>query len=83
MGLVDHVSNDPMSVAMELASSISALAPLSVEGAKKILTGLSMGAGALDLAAADAFIDLASASEDYEEGRRAFAEKRPPNFHGK
>ena len=83
MGLIDHVSDDPMSKAMAFAASIARLAPLSVEGAKKILTGLSMGPGAFDLRDADAFIDQASASEDYEEGRRAFAEKRPPVFHGK
>ncbi|MGD9837099.1 MAG: enoyl-CoA hydratase-related protein [Afipia sp.] len=83
MGLIDHVSTNPMSAARALAAEIAGLAPLSVEGAKRILTGLSMGAGALDLRAADSLIDAASASEDYEEGRRAFAEKRPPVFRGK
>jgi len=83
MGLIDHVSGDPMAAARALAADIARLAPLSVEGAKKILTGLSMGAGALDLKGADSFIDMASASEDYEEGRRAFAEKRPPGFRGR
>ncbi len=83
MGLIDRVSNDPMADAEAFAAEISKLAPLSVEGAKRILTGLSMGAGALDEKAADAFIDRASASEDYEEGRRAFAEKRPPMFRGR
>lgn len=83
MGLIDQVSDNPMEAAMAFAASIAELAPLSVEGAKKILTGLSMGSGALDLNEADAFIDHASASEDYEEGRRAFAEKRPPVFRGK
>lgn len=83
MGLIDHVSADPMAAARALAADIARLAPLSVEGAKKILTGLSMGAGALDLKEADSLIDMASASEDYEEGRRAFAEKRPPGFRGR
>ena len=72
-----------MAAATAVAANIAKLAPLSVEGAKKILTGLSMGAGALDLREADSFIDMASASEDYEEGRRAFTEKRPPVFRGK
>lgn len=83
MGLIDRVCETPMSDAMAFAADMGRLAPLSVEGAKKILTGLSMGPGALDLKDADAFIDHASASEDYEEGRRAFAEKRPPVFRGK
>lgn len=83
MGLVDRVSNDPMGDAKTFAAKITKLAPLSVEGAKRILTGLSMGPGALDEKAVEAFIDRVSGSEDYEEGRRAFGEKRPPTFRGK
>lgn len=83
MGLIDRVSNDPMLDARAFAADIARLAPLSVEGAKKILTGLSMGPGALDEKATNAFIDHVSDSEDYEEGRRAFAEKRPPMFRGR
>jgi enoyl-CoA hydratase/carnithine racemase len=83
MGLVDCVSSDPMADAKSFASKMAKLAPLSVEGAKRILTGLSMGPGELDEKAAEAFIDHVSDSEDYQEGRRAFAEKRPPMFRGR
>ena len=83
MGLVDRVSSDPMADAKAFAAEIAKLAPLSVEGAKRILTGLSMGSGGLDEKAVEAFIDRVSDSEDYEEGRRAFAEKRPPVFRGR
>lgn len=82
MGLIDRVSSNPMADAKGFAAEIAKLAPLSVEGAKRILTGLSMGPGGLDEKAAEAFIDRVSDSEDYEEGRRAFAEKRPPVFRG-
>jgi enoyl-CoA hydratase/carnithine racemase len=47
-----------------------------------MLNGLSMGAGELDLTAAQRLIDAASDSEDFREGRRAFREKRPPRFRG-
>jgi enoyl-CoA hydratase/carnithine racemase len=61
---------------------LAANAPLSIAGAKYMLNGLSMGAGALDSAAAQRLIDEASDSEDFKEGRRAFAEKRSPRFRG-
>jgi enoyl-CoA hydratase/carnithine racemase len=82
LGLVDEVSADPMADALQYAKRIAALAPLSIEGAKRILTGVAMGEGMLNFAEADAFIDWVSDSDDYKEGRRAFAEKRSPDFRG-
>lgn len=61
---------------------LAANAPLSIAGSKYMLNRLSMGPGALDLAAAQRLIDEASDSEDFKEGRKAFAEKRPPRFRG-
>jgi enoyl-CoA hydratase/carnithine racemase len=83
MGLVDRVSGSPMADAKSFAQGMAAVAPLSVQGAKQILTGLAMGPGCLDEEAANAFIDRVSDSDDYKEGREAFAEKRPPAFRGR
>jgi enoyl-CoA hydratase/carnithine racemase len=68
---------------LEFAGRIAQNAPLSVSGAKYILDGLAMGEGALDVAEAQRLIDEASSSQDYQEGRTAFAEKRPPRFMGR
>lgn len=82
IGLADELSAAPMARARGLAVAMADNAPLSIAGAKEILSDLSMGPGMLDLNRADAIIDRAADSYDYREGRVAFAEKRAPRFKG-
>jgi enoyl-CoA hydratase/carnithine racemase len=83
MGLLDEISDDAMAAALAFAATLAGNAPLSIAGAKFMLNGLSTGDGALDVAAAQRLIDNAADSEDFREGRLAFAEKRPPRFRGR
>lgn len=82
MGLIDEIHDDAVVAAERFLQRLAGNAPLSIAGAKYMLNGLSMGAGGLDLALTQQLIDAASDSEDFREGRRAFAEKRPPRFRG-
>ena len=83
MGLFDEIGNDAVSAAVAYAGTLAGNAPLSIAGAKFMLNGLASSDGALDVAAAQRMIDAAADSEDFREGRRAFAEKRTPRFRGR
>jgi enoyl-CoA hydratase/carnithine racemase len=83
MGLVDEICDDAIKAAVAYAGTLAGNAPLSIAGAKFMLNGLSTGDGRLDVTAAQRMIDLAADSEDFREGRLAFAEKRTPRFRGR
>jgi len=76
------LSDDPMVSARSFAKLLASNAPLSISGAKYILNGVAMGRGALDTDLAEDLIAAAGKSNDYHEGRKAFAEKREPRFQG-
>ena len=64
------------------AKRVAANAPLTVRAAKAAVNAWEAGASADDLANVQALVDACFDSEDYREGRRAFAEKRKPVFRG-
>jgi enoyl-CoA hydratase/carnithine racemase len=58
-------------------------APLSIANSKTIIEEYVKSAGAPDAARMAAAIERCAKSADYEEGRRAFMDKRKPRFQGK
>ena len=67
--------------ALALAKQMAGNAPLTIKAAKAAISAITTGNSEL-LALAEAFYAAADASADYAEGRKAFAEKRPPVFTG-
>ncbi|MCB0996605.1 MAG: enoyl-CoA hydratase/isomerase family protein [Acidimicrobiales bacterium] len=81
MGLVQQVvpAAELEQTVRALADTIAALAPLSLAAAKRSIRAVC---GRDDPAAARQAIADCWASEDFAEGRRAFAERRPPRWQG-
>ena len=85
MGLVHRVLPDAeLEAYVEgVIATLVENAPLSIANSKTILEEYAKSAGLADPERMRAAIERCAHSEDYEEGRRAFMEKRKPRFTGK
>lgn len=83
MGLIDNAhADDALAGAREMADEFVANAPLSLRGSKFVLEALDAHQVAANEKSILALIDAALESADYQEGSRAFLEKRSPVFVG-
>ena len=85
MGFANRVvANDQLEAYVkDYAATIAGNAPLTINSIKFIVGEIAKDESARDMAKCDAMVDECFVSTDYEEGRKAFMEKRKPVFTGK
>lgn len=85
MGLVNRVvpKAELETETRKLALTIAANAPLTMLAAKRAIDAYACELPEAKLRELDALVERCFGSNDYEEGRRAFAEKRKPVFNGR
>jgi len=82
-GMAHACVDDVFAHASEQAQIIASYAPLTLGSIKLALQNIRGGHGAPTPEAVSQSVAKCFSSEDYVEGRRAFAEKRAPEFKGK
>jgi enoyl-CoA hydratase/carnithine racemase len=87
-GLVNSIvdAGDLPEATLALATEIAANAPLAQAGNKRVIRAVLDGQAAMAPAVERELLDLRHAcfsSDDFREGVRAFAEKRPPDWQGR
>jgi enoyl-CoA hydratase len=85
IGLIDRVVPDTelWGATMEIARTISGNAPLAIQAAKITIAQVLKDSDKRDMDAIKQAGIACMDSEDFREGRRAFMEKRKPNFTGR
>jgi enoyl-CoA hydratase/carnithine racemase len=84
MGLVNRVVADGEleNYVKDYAETMAGNAPLTIRAVKAVVSEMMKDESKRDLKRAQAAVDACFRSRDYEEGRKAFMEKRKPVFTG-